>query len=126
MFFDYVYYRICRFYDKKNSSSPGITGLCILSLTHCFNILSIFFLLSIVFQRKFDVSKWLIVLLYAILLFINGLRYNKLNYESLKKKWENENGNINQKNNFVIPYILGSVVLFVILAIYIGSLYPNN
>jgi len=68
----------------------------------------------------------LIVLLYAILLFINGLRYNKLNYESLKKKWENENGNINQKNNFVIPYILGSVVLFVILAIYIGSLYPNN
>jgi hypothetical protein len=126
MFFDYVYYRICRFYDKNKSSSPGITGLCILSLTHYFNILSIFFILSIAFERKFDISKWLGVLLYAILLFINGLRYNKLNYGFLKKKWENENGDIIKKNNFVIPYILGSTALFAVLAIYIGSSYHKN
>lgn len=121
-FFDYTYYRVCKAYYKTKDSNPRIAGLCIITLMHFFNILSVFCLFCISIQKKIYINKILALFVILILMILNGIRYNKLHYGILQEKWQNENADIQTKKGvMVLAYILLSTVAGIGLAIYLGS-----
>ena len=120
-FFDYLFYRACKFYDKGKDQSTAMTGaLVILVLMQVFNLLSVFSILQIIIHKKYDVHKLLIVVGIFLLLIVNGIRYNKLDYAFFKGKWDNNDG-MKKRGNFLILYLLLSTILFFGLAIYLGT-----
>lgn len=121
-FFDYVYYKACNFYLRENPDSVGLSGLIIIALMQVLNLLTCFFLMSIILGRKFHINKLLLIALCILLLVVNGIRYNKLTYAILKDKWDNEEENKKIKGQLlVLLYISGSAIMCVGLAIYVGS-----
>jgi formate hydrogenlyase subunit 3/multisubunit Na+/H+ antiporter MnhD subunit len=121
-FFDYVYYKSCKFYAKTDEEGSGISGLAVIALMEGFNIFTIFILVCLFLQKKFHLGKLSMIVFAILLLIANGIRYNKLNYGVLKERWDNEDENIRgRKGRLVVLYIIGSAILCVGLAIYIGS-----
>ena len=111
IFFDYLYYRICEFYYAHNSSSPRIAGLVILSLMYCLNFIFIYGVTSLILKRHIEFSKVSLVILYFSLLILNGIRYNKLNFDLLNKRWKGESENIKKKKQtMVMIYIAMSII----------------
>jgi|CXWL01.1.fsa_nt_gi hypothetical protein len=81
-FFDYVYNKICKFYYKNGDKGARISSLAFLSLLQCLNLFS-FFVIFGLFKYLPDNKKLIAVISYVFLLFINGIRYNKLNFDIL-------------------------------------------
>jgi hypothetical protein len=122
LFFDYVFYKSCNLYAKKNPDGAGLSGLSVLVLMHVFNLLSILFLVSIILENKRFINKFLVLALFVFLFIVNGIRYNKITYVSLKERWDCEDKNRkNKRQALVLIYIIGSVALLFGLAIYLGS-----
>ncbi len=96
-FFDYVYYRVCKFYDNHGERSPGISGLVVISLMYYFNISIVLDSISIFLQKKLNTGILLVLVIFALLLLVNGFRYNRLNYQVLKNIWCNEDNNAMKK-----------------------------
>ena len=121
-FFDYLYYKSCNLYAKRNPEGAGISGLCVVALFQMFNLSAVFFLFNIILDKNIPVSKLLILAGCILLLILNGIRYNKVTYAVLKEKWdyEEENKKI-KKQLLLLLYIVGSVILCLGLAIYHGS-----
>jgi hypothetical protein len=119
-FFDYVYYRVCSFYNKSGEqTSYKISGIVILTALYVLNLIFLCQLVSILFQLWFNINKYLIVIPYFMLLASNGIRYNKLNYNILNKKWGNEDPKAQQRKGLgVFLYILFSVIGVIILIIW--------
>lgn len=120
-FFDYTYYKICEFYSKYEKVSET-TGLIVLAMMYNFNLLSLFFLFSIIVNTNIHFSILLIIILYIILVVLNGIRYNKISYGILEKRWQDEDKNVRLKKScLVLAYIILSTIIFFGLAIYHGS-----
>lgn len=120
--FDYVYYTICVFYDKNRGSSPGVTALLIIAMLQFFNLFTLLFLIEIILSQKISINNLTIVTCGLLLLVWNGFRYNKFNYDILKEKWKNETTTQKKKKkNYVLFYLILSVVSVFALAIYVGS-----
>jgi hypothetical protein len=114
-FFDYVYYKSCQFYDKHGEGSgAGISGLAFLSLIQFLNLLSVVTVFWLIFPYEFILTtgdKILGAFVYIVIIFINGIRYNKLNYDILKERWDNEDKKNQRKKQIgVISYILITIV----------------
>jgi hypothetical protein len=110
--FDYVYYRICRWYMNQNDSSPGITALIIISLLQFVNAFSLFILLCLALKIHPTLSRVVPVISTITLLVLNGFRYNSLNYEVLSNRWVNEDTLQGKRNgNKVRLYVLLSFLL---------------
>lgn len=55
---------------------------------------------------------------YVALTILNGIRYNRLNYDVLKQRWADEDAKSYQRKGVgVVLYILLSVVVVIILII---------
>src|SRR5205823_8122944 len=89
-FFDYLYYKVCEFYARNKEGEPGVTALLIIALMHGFNVLSLIFMINVATHTKIGSSKLSWIILIALLLLLNGIRYNKYNYSVLKAKWAAE------------------------------------
>jgi len=64
----------------------------------------------------------IVLLVLGTLITLNGIRYNRITYAILNEKWKDENESKKVKNQLlVLLYVVASVVLFVGLAIYLGS-----
>lgn len=121
-FFDYVYYKSCRLYAKNDKDGAGLSGLVVIAVLQMFNLMTILLLISIILERKLLANKLFILGLYILLLLLNGIRYNKLNYPVLKETWDNEQESKKIKNQLlVLFYVSGSAILFIGLVIYVGS-----
>lgn len=115
-FFDYIYYRVCGFYYSNNSNSPRIAGLVVLSLMYLFNIVFIYGLASLLLNGNIRFSIIATVILYLIILVFNGFRYNRLNYDVLNKKWENESvTSKSKKNRWIWMYFLSTIFSIIAL-----------
>lgn len=121
-FFDYAYYRICKAYYKTRDSNPKIAGLCIITLMHFFNILSLFCLFCISIHEKIYINKLLALLVILTLMILNGIHYNKFHYGILQDRWQEEDRETQvRKGGMVVAYIILSTVIGIGLAIYLGS-----
>ena len=109
-------------YAKRNPEGAGLSALPVVALFQMFNLSTVFFLFNIILEKNIPVNKLWIVASCALLLVLNGIRYNKLTYAILKERWDNEEENKKiKKQLLLLLYIVGSTVLCIGLAIYIGS-----
>lgn len=119
-FFDYVYYRACSYYNRNGEQNNfKISGLVLLSAIYVMNLIFLFDLISILFQFWLNVNKYLIVIAYFILIILNGVRYNKISYDILNKKWSEEDLKTQKRiEAAILWYIILSIVAVIVLIIW--------
>ena len=115
-FFDYFYYKVCIFYLKSGDSSARIGALCVVTLFQFLNLFSIFAIISLALNGFIKNGKVIGIVLAIGLLICNGFRYNRLNFDVLKEKWQNEKSTFsNKKKLFIAVYIVVSVLVVISL-----------
>jgi len=125
-FFDYIFYKACEFYYKEEGKDSGfrISALLIVAMVQGFNLFSVFDIICIIIHKKIYINKFYAAIPVLILLILNGIRYNRdaYDYDVLQNRWGNkEEKTKKRKGNLVIAYITFSGILFLGLAIYLGS-----
>ena len=122
-FFDYVYFIACNYYANQNRSNPGITALITVSFLQMLNILLFIFSFTLLLPHKPSLNKYLLGGVISLtLLILNGIRYNKKNFEVLKQVWGNEENNKRKKRQtLIVIYIVLSLILCFGIAGYLGS-----
>src|SRR5438477_11071198 len=89
-FFDYAYYRICKFYYENRDSGARFGGLAVLSVIQFLNIFIVFWVICFLLRFTIHNNKLIVILGYFVIVVLNGFRYNKLNYDVLDAKWKDE------------------------------------
>ena len=121
--FDYMYYRIARWYEEKGDSIYQQTGILLLIVFQCFTIMSLGVIISFIVNISFNVEVKLIALFGLIVIAaFNFKRYTEKYHVELKKKWDNTVVGNSTKKGWFIVYSLVGVVLF---PIFIGILRHN-
>jgi hypothetical protein len=121
-FFDYLYYKACEYYSRGGEKDAAYSGLLVVAAMHCFNILSVIFIINLITHTKVSVSKYYWIGVAILLLILNGLRYTKYKYAILKERWVNEEESVKKRRRTILtPYIILSTALCFGLAIYLGS-----
>ncbi len=102
-FFDYVYYRVCTFYNNSGEKRSSITGLFIISLFYFFNLISVAGFAIIIFKIDLPaINKSAFLIVNICIVILNGIRYNKLKYDVLNERWGNEDEITNEKKGFAV------------------------
>jgi|KBSSwiStaDraftv2_1062776.scaffolds.fasta_scaffold2908305_1 amino acid permease len=113
MIFDYAYYRFCRFYIKDSESSARITSLALLSLIQTLNIFSVIVVFGL-YKYFLSNVKVAVLVTYVTLLILNGIYYNKHNYDVLAEKWKNEDESTQRRKGFYVQAYVGLSLLLII------------
>ena len=123
IFFDYVFYRVCKAYMRAKSTSPEFAGASIVALMQCFNIVSVVMFVGIIRHDKSLLNKTFGFVLAILFLVINYIRYvyrEGHSYKVMSERYDNERRHTT-KGTLVLLYIIISTALFFGLAIYGGS-----
>lgn len=123
LFFDYIFYRVCKAYSRTKDSSPEVSAFCLVALMQFFNILSILMVFAIIIKDKSFFSKIFggcIVIVLMILSYIRYVYKENKNYKILSEKWRNESKS-RKKGMIVLIYIILSVIINFGLAIFLGN-----
>jgi hypothetical protein len=122
--FDYLFYRVSKYYHDHNRSSPEFTAVAMVTLVQTLNLLTFLSFLDLILHKKLFANqlKLLIIAVFTILFVFNIIRYNKFDYDSLKEKWEREGSDRKKRHaRIVVIYLLLSFVICFVTAIYLGS-----
>jgi len=77
---------------------------------------------SVIREKKLEINKFWFLAIYVLMLILDGVRYNRLNYPILHEKWKDEIETKKAKNQLlVLLYIFLSVFSVIALAIFLGS-----
>jgi hypothetical protein len=117
--FDYIFYRICDFYKRKNDSSAEFTASLIVSILQCFIIINFFIIVAIFWEYPIpaNFSKFWILFLAVPVQVVNWSRYVKnKKYRLYRKTWKKETIQNRRKNGKLI-------VLYLIVSIFIPVIY---
>jgi len=123
--FAYLYYRIHSTYKYKwNNSIPSVYAICLVSLLQFFNFSCLLFFCFFVVETHLNINKLFGAAIVAGLLGINYYRYQvNSDFGKHEEKWKNE---MKQKKTIkgvlIIIYIIFSVLLFLLLANYLGEI----
>lgn len=112
--FDYLFYRIALFYDKRfgYSTSNELAGIAILSLLQLVNILTLLDLLKIKESLVMTFHSYLLIVGYLVLFILNYIRYIKLlKFSKLEDKWHNENNKVVKSVLIIVYFILSFYLL---------------
>lgn len=123
LFFDYIYYRVCKAYTGTIDSNPEGAAFVIVSLMQSFTVFVSFMLLAIITQNKSVFNLPIVVIVTIFFYVFNYIRYiykEDRSYKVLENKWGKDN-NAFIKGVFVLIYILFTSILFIGLAIYLGG-----
>jgi membrane protein YdbS with pleckstrin-like domain len=121
--FDYTYYRIAKFYFKRDGSE-AVTALLTITLVHFLYLLSIVFFLIGIFEigrRKTSTLEKTTIVIVIFLIFL----YNKRNYNgkyfNLREKWKNETKKMKIRNGIlIILFVLSPLFLIILISHYFG------
>jgi hypothetical protein len=120
IFFDYVFYRVCKVYARAKSSSPEATAAIVVALMQCFNLFSLAMLIEIIRHKRFLLNKPFVLILYLLLLVVNYVRYvyrEGRTYKVICENYVDEN-KPSAKGTLVVLYIICSTGLVFAIAIY--------
>jgi hypothetical protein len=118
-FFDYVYFTISKFYSNYEKAAET-SALLILTLMQVFDISIIYFLICLFLHKNYHANALPSIILYIIILMLNGRRYNKMDFNLLSERCEKDKY-ANRKGILAMSYIVGSTILFLGLAAYLGN-----
>lgn len=119
--FDYTYYRIAKFYFKRDGLE-AFTALLTISLIYAFYLMDIFFLAKDLFfyaeksNKVYLLEKIVLLLILFLIYFYNKKRY-KGKYFFFREKWSKESKSKKQiKGILVIIFILSPLLLLFVIA----------
>ena len=112
--FDYIFYRIAKFYYKRDGSS-AFRAVAILSVLQGMLIVDLFLLIRILFLNQSDVQDYIkygrmIGIALAILLIVLNYFYFRNRYWKLSDQWREK-----EKENPMIRNARGWLVIFAII-----------
>src|SRR5580698_536640 len=117
-FFDNVYYRVCKKYKGTKDDSPEGAEVVVLSLMQCLNIFFIGGLFVQVFHLNVTLNKFTVVAFLILIIIINGIRYDKLNYDVLSERLKGEEQAVaSMKANLATIYIFATILSVIFLLI---------
>lgn len=122
--FNYTYYRITKFYYKKDGSD-ATTALLTITLILSLFVISIEFIISGYFEiyRKISTLEIILILILMFVFYLILKKRYKNKYSSFREKWIKETNNNKRLNGFlVILFILSPLILIVIIASFFGRL----
>jgi uncharacterized membrane protein YhaH (DUF805 family) len=120
--FDYIFYRIYKFYIGQGSKLADSFASSLLSVMQCFAIIDIMVIVKIIHDYTFP-SKLVFVLLFVVIGGVNWYRYErKIDIEQLSNQWKDEDQSKRRRNGWLIGLYL--VVALLIPAVY-GYLHVN-
>jgi len=110
--FDYIYYRICKFYLSFGESGPWAFGIPAMAMSHYFVLVTldkIFFKLGGPREFMTGTTEYFVM---GLIFFFNFLRYKWfIKFDSLQIKWYNENKREQIiRGTMVSIYLLGSLL----------------
>lgn len=128
--FDYVYYRITRYYKQfHDGESYFIVGIVVLSIFQYLNLFVIFGLLSLKFniiqnlfiQIKHENNKTYSFIMVTVLLIVNYIIYHYFqNYHQLDLKWKfKPTSNYRLYNIYTLFYVILSITSLIITSKFI-------
>jgi len=123
IFFDYVFFRVCKAYSLAKGSSPEATAAVILALMQCCNIFTIVMVIEIVKHDKSLLTTAFCVALFLVFSVHNYIRYvyrEVHNYSVISEKYVNDNQRA-IKGTLVLLYIILSLGLVFFLAVFEGT-----
>jgi glucan phosphoethanolaminetransferase (alkaline phosphatase superfamily) len=120
-FFDYLFYKTCLFYSRKEKTDDRLTAVFIVSFMQYFNFFTFILILLIILHHRFTYLMSVSVL--CVLVILNGFRYNKLSFEMLDARWAGESEERKKKkSSYLLLYIVVSTIVFLTLIIYKGEI----
>lgn len=122
--FNYTYYRITKFYYKKDGSD-ATTALLTITLILSLFLISIEFIISGYFglDRKISTLEIILILIVMFVFYLILRKRYENKYSSFREKWIKETNNKKRLNGFlVILFILSPLILIVIVASFFGKL----
>src|ERR1700760_1831223 len=123
--FDCLFIKAAKMYARGENKFDGISAISVLALMQFLNIYSFVLSVGLIFHYKPPIKPWMIIVMLALLVVGNGVRYNKIDYFTLRKRWEQTPENKQQRLNTLIPvYIVVSVILMLVTAQCISQLRP--
>ncbi|OXA87409.1 hypothetical protein [Flavobacterium hercynium] len=123
--FNYTYYRIAKFYFKRDGLE-AFTALLTISLIKAIYLMDIIFLIRDLFldvekANKVHFSEKIVVLLILFLIYLFNRKQYKGKYILFREKWSNEQKTKKQIKGFlVILFILSPLLLLFIIASIFG------
>lgn len=120
LIFDFLFYKICKFYKRNKSSSPGVGAVCIISSLQSFNVISIVMLLDLIFAFKNISTSFFVapVLLFMVINYIKYVYRESPSYENLKLKFDNEFEQLNLIKMWSAVYSIFTIVFLIVLLVY--------
>ena len=121
----YLYYRIYSTYKYKwNNGVPGVYAICGISILQFFNLSCLLFLAFFVADTHLSINRLYGAALVAGLMIFNYYRFHVYsNFGMFEEKWKNETKRLKtMKGTLIIIYIVLSVLLFILLANYLGEI----
>ena len=114
--FDYIFYRVYKFFQKKDNFIPDTKASATLSLMQFFTLLDILVFVRIMYPFSLP-NKMYVLPVILILGGLNWYRYERnFNIEELENRWSKEDSARRKKNGwFIVLYLVAS---FLILGIY--------
>ena len=115
-FFEYCFYRISAFYDKKVYSPPFAYSITWVSFPQTCNIITVINLFCFIVKLKYDFHLIILLACYFIVIIttfvINGFLLTEKKYKELIKRYKNEKHK-KIKGWGVFLYVICSMFLFV-------------
>jgi hypothetical protein len=106
MLFDYVFYRIYRFFNDKGDLVPETKGLVLLSLIQFVTILDMMIFVKIFYEYPIP-KKYYFIPLLLVVGAQNWYRYDKnLDLERLNRQWRGEQKGIRVRNGWLVGIYL--------------------
>ena len=123
-FFDFIYYKISCWYMRAEDKSAEATASALVSMFQAFNLLTLGMILSLFWKIDFSLNKLFVLVLAILLMVFNYFRYEYRdnNFRKIGEKWNTLTiTKMNSWTGCIIAYLVLSTILFIGLAIYLGS-----
>jgi hypothetical protein len=123
-FYDFLYYKIYKFYAKKEKGASSSAAATIGGL-QAMNVLTLIIICLNFSHKKIHFNKivaLVIILFFQITTYVRYVYRDNNSIQAIEEKWLNKSESYwTMHNIFGIVYIILSVILFFGLAIYFGS-----
>lgn len=117
LLFDYIFYRIYKFFRDRGDGIPETAGSLLLSLIQFLTILDIMVIVKMIYDYPFPDNKYYFLPPLILLGVINWFRYEgNFDVSQLDAKWKDEEQSKKVKNGWLIG-------LYLLVSLFIPAVY---
>jgi len=113
--FDYIYYRIYKFFQNRSDNVSETTASVLLSLMQFLALIDLMFLLQMFYNFTIP-PKWFFAPILIFIMALNWYRYEReFEIEKYDQHWQNEAKDKKSKNGWFLVFYLFIAFLFPVL-----------